>query len=203
MGTYIWITLLAASFLPDPVYPQYFCLLVPFLILDVVALLATVQHAGRWTLVSGGITFVILGALDGYRYLSSGMDVPGVMTADRVSRWSIRTVERVAQEVDSLRVPLGASWWPGYFVSARTPLAVELANDFGLLVAGRIGEQERHRFHLIDRRELARRIQDRQFPVVVEGNWAARREADLLPFAGYEVAASIESVKIWTAHPPR
>lgn len=203
LASYVWIALLAASFLPDPVYSQYFCLLVPFLILATLSLLGTVKRPAHWTLVGAGLAFLAVGAVDWNRYVRSGLDVPGVLDADRVSRWRIPTVEAVARKVDSLGQRFGASWWPGYFVSSRTPIAVELANDFGLIVAGRIPERERERFHLIDRRELARRIQDREYPLVVEGNWTSRREADLLPPSGYGIAGALDTVRIWTVGPRR
>jgi hypothetical protein len=203
LSTPLWMALLLASLVPTPAHPQYFCLLVPFLILDAVALLATAPLArAAPLLLPAAVAYVAMGVFDGDRYLRTGTQVPGVETADRSARWTIPTLQRVAAEIDAQGAPAAVSWWPGYFVSTRTTLPPELANDFGLLIADQLPPDERRRVHLVTHDELAAWIEARRWPLVVTGNWTARPEASRLPLAGYRQVARVENVGIWLARTP-
>jgi hypothetical protein len=205
LSTYLWIALLVASLLPTPSYPQYFCLLIPFLIIDAVAILSAISppalHRLRPILIPTGLAYLGLGVYDAHRYLGSGWLVPGVVLRERAARWSIPTVERVATAIDAQHVPEAISWWPGYFVSSRTRIVPELANDFGFVVAGRLAPAERRRLHLVTHGEVAAWIREQRYSLVVAGNWTASQEADLLPKMGYG-PVRVEGVTFWMPRPP-
>jgi hypothetical protein len=203
LTTSLWVVLFFTSLLPTPSYPQYFCLLIPFLILDAVTLLASLPLRRTWPfLAPAALAYATLGATDGHRYLLSGMQVPGVMSTDRIPRWSIDTVERVGKEIDARNAPEAISWWPGYFISTRTAIATELANDFGMVVAGKLTAAERKRLHLVTHGEVGSWIEERKFPLVVAGNWTASQEADLLPKHGYQSVYRYENVTLWALPRP-
>jgi hypothetical protein len=199
LTTYAWLALLPASVLPTPAYPQYFCLLIPLLILDVVEVLSTIPLTRLWPfLIPAGLAYVGLGTFDGYRYLVSGARVPGVVSTDRIPRWSISTMAKVAQRIDARGAAEAISWWPGYFVATKTSIVIELANDFGMVVADKVPERERRQLHIVTHHQVAEWIRARRAPLVVAGNWTARPESDLLPQAGYTAIERIDNVTLWS-----
>ena len=105
----------------------------------------------------------------------------------------------VGRAIDEQHLRVGASWWPGYFVSAKTPIATDLANDFGMVVADKITETRRRRFHIVTHTEMAAMLDRKDPPLFVEGNWAYRPTADLLPVKGYQMVRSQGVVRIWVA----
>jgi hypothetical protein len=207
---WVALALAGASLLPNPFLPQYLCLPIPFLAVEGGRLVGSLLDAGwgpklrRWP---AAVAVAAVGYL-GYhgwvadyehgRFLHTGVSVPGVGSTDRVPRWQIETVEAVAREIDAQRLPVAASWWPGYFVSSRTSIAPELANDFGFRAASVLSAEERARLHVVtlsDVGEMIRRGQPRMF---VEGNWAAYPWATWLPQHGYHLRSTIENVRVWT-----
>ena len=196
---YVWMALFVVSLLPTPSYAQYFALLVPFLIVEAVVFLAALQAPSlRPALALGLLAYVGLGLADVRRFLVTGEGVPGFWTGDRLARWAIPHVVAVGRAIDEQHQPVGASWWPGYFVSAKTPIAVDLANDFGMVVADKITEPRRRRFHIVTHTEMAAMLDRKDPPLFVEGNWAYRPTADLLPEKGYQMVRTQGGVvKIW------
>jgi hypothetical protein len=208
MFAYNWLALLVISILPTPSYQQYFCLLVPFLIVEVVVLLATMEGPQlegppvRTVLAVALAAYCLLGALDARRYAFTGAEVPGVISPDRVPRWTIRNIRKIGQAIDQQQQPVGGSWWPGYFVGTRTALALDLVNDFGMVVADQVSVERRRRFHIRTRAEVTQMIRAHDPPLFVEGNWTYGPSAAQLPKSGYTVAATVPA-RIWVYRPPR
>jgi hypothetical protein len=196
----VWMALFVVSILPTPSYTQYFALLVPFLIVEAVVLLATLPLPPLRPLFALGLAaYFALGAADVRRFLVTGAGVPGLWSADRLPRWSIPHVVAVARAIDELNLPVGASWWPGYFVSARTPIALDLANDFGMVIADKVTEPRRRRFHIVSHGEMGVMLQKKDPPLFVEGNWAYRPNADQLAARGYQMVRVVGPVRLWAA----
>ena len=203
------LVLIAASVLPNPFQSQYLCMAVPFFAIEAGRLLGTVldcvahQHP-RWTWVAAAAAVGYLsyngwvGLYDRHRFLYTGVTVDGVETSDRISRWQIPTVEAVARAVDAQHISVGASWWPGYFVSSKTAIAVDLANDFGFRAAAVLSPDERRRLHVVTDFEVAEMISRHQPRLYVEGNWASYPTASRMPISGYQLRATIENAKVWT-----
>jgi hypothetical protein len=205
---YNWMALLVISILPTPSYQQYFCLLVPFLIVEVVMLLASLEgprlEGPRLGTVLGAAlaAYCVLGAFDARRYALDGREVPGVLGPERVPRWRIGNVRQIARAIDQQQQPVGGSWWPGYFVGTRTPLALDLVNDFGMVVADRVTVERRRRFHIRTHAEVTEMIRAHDPPLFVEGNWTFGPSAAQLPASGYRVATTFPA-RIWVYGTPR
>jgi hypothetical protein len=202
--------LIAASVLPNPFQSQYLCMAVPFFAIEAGRLLGVVfdrvvhQHR-RWSLVAAAAAVGYLsyngwvGLYDRHRFLQTGVAVDGVETTDRISRWQIPTVEAVARTVDDQHIAVGASWWPGYFVSSKTAIVVELANDFGFRAAAVLSPDERRRMHVASDSDVAEMISRRQPRLYVEGNWANAPTALRLSLSGYRLRATVGNAKVWAA----
>jgi len=103
----------------------------------------------------------------------------------------------VAQKIDAAGKPMGASWWPGYFVTTRTPLISSLANDFGFRAAARLLPQDRRQVGIVTQEEVAD-MMDRHVPALfVVGNWAAWPAAGELPKKGYRLVDSFANASIY------
>lgn len=198
LASYLWLVLFFTSLLPSPSLPQYFCLLVPFMVMETVVGLASLRAWKAWALLAAlAIPYLVLGARDIKRYTTTGDAVPGVWTRDRVVRWAIPTVLNVAQKIDAAGKPMGASWWPGYFVTTRTPLISSLANDFGFRAAARLLPQERRRVGIVTQEEVADMMDRHAPPLFVVGNWAAWPAAGELPKKGYRLVDRFENASIY------
>jgi hypothetical protein len=196
--SYAWITLVVVSLLPTPSYQQYFCLVVPFAVVEAVTFLSLASGERLWPLIGAGmLTWLFLAYHDVTRFTVTGYGLPGVYSPDRAVRWSIPTARGVARAVDEQGLPSGGSWWPGYFVGARTAVAVDLVNDFGMVVADRVPVARRRRFHIVTHGEVTEMIHRHDPPLFVEGNWAFRPSADQLPKSGYKLVRSVGPVNIW------
>jgi len=197
-ASYLWLALFFTSLIPSPTDPQYFCLLVPFLVAEGVAAFASLRAWKAWALLAAlAIPYLILGARDLKRYTTTGEAVPGVWTQDRVLRWSIPTVLTVAQKIDAAGKPMGATWWPGYFVTTRTPLISTLANDFGFRAAPRLPPQERRRIGVVTHEEVVGMMDQHLPPLFVVGNWSAWPAAGYLPKKGYRQVDSFHNASIY------
>jgi hypothetical protein len=200
LTSYLWFALFLVSLVPSPTDPQYFCLLVPFLVVETVVAFASLRGWKAWPLlVVLAIPYVILGVRDLKRYVVTGEGVPGVLLKDRVARWSIPTILTVAQKIDAANQPMGASWWPGYFVTTRTPIISTLANDFGFRAAPRLSQKERRRIGIVTHDEVVGMMNQHMPHLFVEGNWASWPAAGYLPGKGYRLIDSFQNVKIWVA----
>jgi len=209
-AAWVWPVLLLASILPNPFLPQYLCMLVPFLAIEGGFLLgALLDGLSRRKAVLGVAAMAICALVflghhisrgweERHRYLHTGIDVPGVWTTDRVPRWQIQTVEAVAKAIDAQNIPEAASWWPGYFISSRTHIALPLANDFGFRAAQALSPQERLRFHVVSHADVGDMIRQRNPRLFVAGNWTAYPYANWLAQNGYQVRSTIQNVSIWT-----
>jgi hypothetical protein len=203
--------LIAASVLPNPFLAQYLCLPVPFLAIEGGRLLSALRELPssrrhRWVSAVVGLAAVVflgynawVGVHDRQRFLYTGVVVPGIETSDRVPRWRIDTVEAVAKAVDAEGVASAASWWPGYFVATKSRIVVDLANDFGFRAANALAPEDRRRFHVVTHAEVGDMIKQRRPRLFVEGNWATYPAAAWLPENGYQLRATVENVRVWTA----
>src|SRR5262249_1425180 len=161
------------SLLPNPTFNQYFCLIVPFLSIHVVERLhasAPLSRRARAALGFGLAGYVLLGAFDARRFVSTGARVPGIEETANAASWAIPTVGEISRRIDEAGADVGASWWPGYFAFTRTPIAVEMANDFGIRAAPNLTSGQRARFHIPSNAEILRWIQAGSPRLFVEGN---------------------------------
>lgn len=198
LSCYLWLALFLTSLVPSPTDPQYFCLLVPFLVVEAMVALASLRAWRAWALLAVlALPYLILGARDLKRYTTTGEAVPGVWTQDRVPRWTIATVLTVAQKIDAAGQPMGATWWPGYFVSTRTPLIPTLANDFGFRAAPRLPPQERRRIGIVTHDEVVDMMDRHSPPLFVVGSWAAWPAAGYLPKKGYRQVDSFLNASLY------
>lgn len=195
----VWIALLLIilSFLPTPTFTQYFAATLPFMIVNAVLLFS---RGGRWELAPAGgalhapttpgagwryrlkpalavgcAIYVLVGPYDYYRYGSWARNVPGFVNRIWDVNWEIPVINRIAATIDEYAVPghgTAISWWPGYFVQAKTKPYPRMENNWGRDVAHRVSQDQREEFHLISDGGVAEAIRQHAVPVAVLGNWS-------------------------------
>ena len=175
----IVLSLLLISLAPTPVYTQYFCIPIPFLVVNAVVFLARLDRDAlgprlRHLFASIAAVYVLVSPFDLYRYSYGGALVPGITGAANVVDWRIPTIRAVARAIDhNLRRDrqLAISFWPGYFVETRASLLPGLENHFALIFSRKVSPHEVTQFKLMSYPELARHLRQRTVDVIVLGNW--------------------------------
>ncbi len=199
------------SLLPTPAYLQYFCVVIPFLIVAAICavddLLRVMDRNRTRTLVFAGVaifalyfapqvneykTFVITG---------SGFGVPG----EGVTNWNPNMVLAVSKTVNSLASPGEEvmSFWPGYLFGTKAAPFPGLENDSGLACSARLTRAQLSRYHIVSSAQVRADIAAHISRIVVLGNqeyWnhAKQSYAKALVRSGYHVARVIGDTSIYT-----
>jgi hypothetical protein len=201
----IALSLFVVSHVPTPVYPQYFCMLTPFLLVDATVFVARlvresgtphVQHIGAVALAA----YVVVAPLEFYRYTVTAEVIEGY---DSTTDWKVSTVRAVGRSIDRhVRAdhPVGVSFWPGYFVETRAAILPGLENHFSLHFAAGVTREEVAQFRLISASQLLSRLRARQVDVVALGIRTPNRGAlrDELLRSGFVVKETVASTEIFT-----
>lgn len=198
--------LFAAHWLPTPSYPQYFCVLVPFMILNAVTFLGgkevfniggkdAVPNRLRRAAYAALAVYAILAPIDLYRCLHGGRGMPPLGDASDAQYWRIGSIESVGRKIDAL-LPGDAPvlvFWPGYLVGSRHPPLHGMENQFGLEIASQLSPEDLQARQIVSREDVEAAIRARTVPLAVLGNWvgdwrSSMKEpmAQLLRESGYK-----------------
>ena len=162
------------SLLPTPVWPQYFCLCMPFLIVSAVCVvndLFAELELRRARLIAAAACVFLLGiysasSVDDFRrFLFTGDGVPGgVERALDRGDWRVQRVMEVSRAVDQIARPgeIVASFWPGDIFQTHTDSFPGFENDFATPIADKLSSEQRARYHILS-------------PAEIEADFAAHR----------------------------
>ena len=208
LSSMIAIPLLLVSFLPTPAYAQYFCMPLPFMIVDAAVLLGKIagETSARraWSLpVSFLAVYLLVSPLDFHRYTVGGTMVPGVINHANAVNWKLSTIRAVGQAIDrELRPerPVAISFWPGYLVETKASIMPGMENHFALDLAYRVQPYEIIKFKLMSYPGLTWHLRQHTVDVVVLGNWTFNREwvREQVVKSGYVLTGTIERAEIFT-----
>ena len=183
------VSLGIASFLPTPTYVQYFCVVVPYLVLLVVEL------AARWPRAA-------LAGLAAYA-AAGGVALAHDVQTEPLLKPSIRSVERVAATVQSRTQP-GETvlvGWPGYLFGTHAEAVPGYTNQFAPAAAAKVSPREAARVHVLSEPALEALVRRRVLRLVVQRNWVTSP-----PFADwraalrqgrYRLVATVETARIY------
>ena len=170
------------SLLPTPVYPGYFSLCIPFLLVSTVCvasdLFSSLASSRRNRLGgrAGAVTLlaIYLGAAipDFRKYLVTGEGIASVGKARDKGDWRLERILEVSRAIDGITSPgeVVASFWPGYLFQTHAVPWPGLENDFVLLVAEKMTPQQREQYHVMSLAEIENGLAARVPRVVVLGN---------------------------------
>jgi hypothetical protein len=208
LASLIAIALFAVSHVPTPVYPQYFCMLTPFLLVDATVFVArlvresTTPHL-RHIAVVALAAYVVVVPLEFYRYTVTAEVIEGY---DSTTDWKVSTVRAVGRSIDRhVRGdhPVAVSFWPGYFVETRAAILPGLENHFSLHFADGITRDEVAQFRLISAGQLLAQLRGRRVDVVALGIRTPNRGAlrNELLNSGFVVKETVASTEIFALSP--
>jgi 4-amino-4-deoxy-L-arabinose transferase-like glycosyltransferase len=183
------VSLGLASFLPTPTYVQYFCVVVPYLVL------LAVELAARWprAVLAGLVAYAAAGAVAlAHDVQTSPLLKPGV-----------RSVERVAATLQVRTQPgeTVLAGWPGYLFGTHAKAVSGYTNQFAPVAAAEVSPREARRVHVLSEPAIEALIRRRVPRLVVERNWVTSP-----PFADWEAAlrqgryrlvATVETARIY------
>jgi hypothetical protein len=153
------------SILPTPPFVQYFCLCMPFLI--VAAVCGTSDYVTslrparpRWIAVLASVAVLAFVASSGpsfLRYLVTGRSVIGVGGTHDAPNWTLDKVSAVSKAIDQLVAPNEeiASFWPGYIFASKADPYPGFENDFGWVIADKLTVDQRAKYHIRARTDIA------------------------------------------------
>jgi len=207
------VSLLLVSLVPTPVYTQYFCIPIPFLVVSAVAFLATLAREAsgprlRHLFAVLAVAYVVISPLDFYRYTIGGDSVPGIMDKADVINWKLPTIRAVGRAIDRevhVDRPLAISLWPGYFVETKAAILPGMENHFALMFSRRVKPLEVVQFRLMSYPELVWHFRSHTTDVIVLGNWTSWSNAPWMRSQivenGYVVKERIAGAEIYTLPP--
>ena len=208
LASLIAICLFAASHVPTPVYTQYFCMLVPFLLVDAVVFMARLVGEDstsqlRYLVAVGMAAYILSSPVDVYRYTVTADLLEG---RSNPADWRISTVRAVGHSIDRhLRPgrPFAISFWPGYFVETRAAILPGMENHFALFYANHLPPRQIEQFKLMSAGQLQWQLRTRNVDVVALGNRTPNRQTirDELVRNGFVAAETIGGAEIFALSP--
>jgi hypothetical protein len=207
---YIAALLFAVSFLPRPVYVQYFAVLVPFLIVCGMYLLHQLAASrksspARAAALAAGLLFMALlyfrgvGA-DIFNYTSSGRGVIGIGGPRNAPNWTLPRVRAITRQIDSAASPGDKvlSFWPGYLLESHAASLPGAENQFGALIAPKLGPKDKKRHKVLSKEDMRRALERREASLAVlqkkelNADWHAA-----LAEGGYRQIRALGNVRIY------
>ena len=201
--------LLLISLLPTPVYTQYACIPIPFMIVNAALLIADLTGEGAATSVAGRRfkhalllllgAYVVVSAVDVDRYVIGRETVPSLRPED----WRISTINRVAKSIDDHITPgnpLVITWWPGYLIESKATILPRTENHFNLWYSIHLNPADVGRYNYISFEELVWHILHHTANVVVLGNWVfdvKGRYQQILAQSGYVMVDRIGTAEVY------
>jgi len=214
-------TLGVVSLTPTPLYAQYVCLLLPFMVVnaalfvdrvdrDLAATPAVRRRLSHVAIVLA-LAWIAAAGLEAYRYTVSGEQVEGVYTRDNARNWRIPAIRDVGRRADALTPPSRRevlALWPGYFVESRTTIVPGLESPWTIWFSVRLSPVEQAKYHFMSWSEFAYRVQQHEHAVVVVGNLAVPDLPtawlrEFLGRNGYVATEKIGDTEILTLPRPR
>jgi hypothetical protein len=176
LGALLVLLLGFVSLLPTPTFGQYFCVLVPFLILCLMQGVRQLEDflpdRKRSLLYAAFFSVCFVSAALAvprvYSLFWKARDVPGLLAGD----WRISTVENVASLVDSTTnadAPVVCSW-PGYMLSTSRTIYPKMENQMSMGVSEKVTDDDAERLHILRKQDLRGAIADERVQTVVIGN---------------------------------
>jgi hypothetical protein len=204
------LTLTAISFLPTPVYIQYFCLVFPLALLSVSLLIHERLSFPRRPWQACTICLILLSFLvlrytdfrrDVRQFTKTGQGVIGIGNTQNARTWRVFPVEEFAKKIDSTAHSGEEvlTSWPGFFLSTRNArVAQGYENHFGLYIGDDITRNEREHFLIRSWADMEMDIRAQKFRLLaLENRWIERRMLEAIQSAGYTKIARVEGFSLF------
>ena len=208
LASTIAVSLMLVSLVPTPVYTQYFCIPLPFLVVTAVVFLAKLAHESssarlRHVLASLTVLYLLVSPFDVYRY-TLGRELDPWST---LRLTTIRAVSRAIDREVRPERPFAISLLPAHLVETKASILPGLENHFALMFSCRVTPREAEQFRLMTYRALVWHLQQHTVDVIVLGDWitAYGTSSDWIRQLsiqnGYVLNQRIAGIEIYTLPP--
>lgn len=212
----IGLTVIVVSLVPTPTYAQYFCIAIPFLVINATLFCARLRddlsspggEAFRriaYALAAAVLVAYLLPApFEVYRYTVGGDKVPGVYTHGNAHNWTIPMIRQVSRAIDEVAPTPSAltlTWWPGYLLETNGSILPKLENPYALWYSPHLSPLQITKYKFMSFPELEWHIDHHTAPVAVVGNWMFQTGPlyrDLLTRGGYVLTRRVGEAQIYT-----
>lgn len=203
-----------ASFLPTPTFGQYFCVLIPFLILCLAgafenAVDAFAGFVPRKAFMSGLVALTIAYSAAAVPRIQSlflrGEGMPGIGPATDTVDWRLSTVKEIAGIIESNSAkdsPVVTSW-PGYLLTIDRNAYPKMENQISVDTAWKLSAEEADELKMLREVDLLRSIADANVTIVVAGNCThGRRQLyhEALFRNNYKLISRVGNSEIYVRH---
>jgi hypothetical protein len=137
---------------PTPTYVQYFCTIVPFLVIAAAPTIAKLKVIPLAIFIAGYIFFI---PQDIEKYTKTGIGVLGIVEGDAPNK-TIKALTEIGAAI-SKDVPEGAKVltdWPGLLIDSHASFYPKLENHFGKRVAGKFHSNKREKYKIATNGEI-------------------------------------------------
>jgi len=174
----IGLVLLVASFLPVPIYLQYFCVVVPFFVICTALLVGELMELASNSsriirpVQVGSLLFALLyisGSFNAVnRYLYTGEGVASVRTPT-LEQARVQAVRDISREIQGRIAPgeVVLSQWPGYLLETKAKPYPGTENHFWIRAGDYLDAVGRERFKVVNRVEFQQLTEDPALNLIV------------------------------------
>ena len=215
LPTGIGLAVIVVSLVPTPAYSQYFCIAIPFLIINATLFCARLRddlssptgqalRRSAYALAAAVLVAYLLPApFEAYRYTVGGDKVPGVYTRKNAPEWTIPMIRQVSRAIDEAAPTpsaLTVSLWPGYLLETTGSVLPKLENPYALWYSPRLSPLQITKYKFMSFPELEWHIGQHTAPVAVVGNWMFELQPSyrtLLARSGYVLTRRVGATEIY------
>ncbi len=204
-------TLAVISLLPTPAYLQYWCVVIPFVVVAAVCAGSNfIDSLPRRPSLTVGLaaaallTIYVCAPIGEYRRFlirGNGIGLP----IEPAVNWKPDTIAGVSKAIDKLAVPgeRVMSFWPGYMLTSKASEFPGMENDSGLACSALLSAAQQAKYHIASRPQIEAELAAHKVRIVVLGNQEylnlhKQPYAAVLLRSGYHVAAVIGDTSIYT-----
>lgn len=152
----IALGLFGLNLIPTPTYVQYFCTLIPFLIIGTID---TLRRSPVLLILPSIFAYLFFVQSDLTKYMKTGVGVLGISAGEAENKTPIALSIIGTKISNSLpnNEPLLAEW-PGFLVDSHALPWPKLENHFGWKVAHKIGRTNQEKMKIMPREDIAKLI---------------------------------------------
>lgn len=203
---YIAIGLFVLNLIPTPTYVQYFCTLVPFLILTICQgfspLFSSEKRKRLFELALVGLVVLFYhnNLSDFERYTRTGEGVIGIRKPEKAQAWNLPNIEAISTKISAYTEPGDTvlTIWPGYLLETDTKPLTGNENHFGVQAGDRLSPEERNRYRVTHTKGLVEAVQQNTPDLILYNTQSPRRRLRRTILASnYQLVGTINPIEFY------
>lgn len=197
-GAYlIALGLFFINFLPTPTYNQYFCAVVPFLVIAAAPTLSKFPAIPMSIFLLGYLFFV---REDFVKYTKTGDGVVGMMPGNAPNRRLI-VMKEIADSINQ-QVPKGIpviADWPGLLIDSHASFYPGLENPFGKVAAKKLSPEQKQRYRVLSAEDIRNELNNpaAQFVLIEDSEYKVFNKDYGAKMPGFRKISKVHSASLY------